>query len=477
MLRYALLLMTSLWGCLLYSQFSVCQIDSSTTWEHWQPQTETWGSQTVARLCYRKPKQLSWATFEVRSGHSRGSFRRRYQYDAQDRVVAVVHERWNDEGLSWQPYRRERMQYPEAGVHTRFIEVWEAGLAGWRTTRRITHTFDAQGHLLGEAHYRIDAAAGTQPVWQTTRRYVGDTLVEVIDWRGEGPAWRPTQRTQRSYGAQGRMREELIERWAGGAGRWINERVTQYRYQAEAPQTVQEGLRWERGAWQLRSRRSQTENEDGEVVAICYQRWDEAGRLVPAQRWTYEQQRSRWTQQHWLTETSYRVQPDGREVPQQRIMREYRQPGQLSHLTYWRWHPEAQGWQLTYRVQRMQEATYGDDTTEVWTTFAWQPQTETWLPLSRREHDIIRPMPATASWQPQVFPNPTRHRLQVDTHGWAMPYCSVVLTTLSGQQVRQYQGPTPPQPLTIGLDGLTPGLYLLHVQAGDRQGSTRVWVE
>jgi hypothetical protein len=481
LMRYFLLLVISLFINLIHSQIPRCELDSSLTWEQWLPHAGRWGVLTRRKVSYQSPGNIAKTSVLIRSGNhpiggAEAQFQRQYRYDQSGTITAVIHERLDSEGGAWEAYHREVFESIDGLTKLRRTEAWSEDQQAWEETGRQVNHFDQAGHLVSEAHYQTKAGMPPQPTYQTTTRYEGELQVEVVNWQGQGPHWQPQTRTSKRYDVQQRLLMEKSDQWQVEGQQWQPERKLQYQYQTNAPEVVQQVWQWQANQWQLRGLRQQVDDSLGRLLSLRHERWDANGDPQPVQTWSYEYETSHWTEQVWITETAHELDAADRPKPISRVSREYQGDEDLVSVIHWQWDQPRQAWQLAYRMQGLHGEPREGVRMDAWETFQWDNQTETWLPLTRSEN-YSRCSAPEASWQPLVFPNPAQRHLSLSTHAWGKGLCTVALYTLTGQQVRYYQGETPHEALSINISSLPAGVYWLHVSTGERRGGTKVWVK
>jgi hypothetical protein len=478
-MRYPLLILTYLLTLpLIYGQLATCRVDSAVTLEQWLPQENLWGLRVERYMQYQWPQQLRQIDTHYQSGSqapslAEASFRETFQYDRQGRLTERLRQRYRAEASQWQPDWREQVVYEAKGTQTYQSARWQGQDAKWEPLTLKVYRRDEAGHLIEERHYRqVEAGRTKEPLLRFAYRYQGDTQVEATEWRGEEQTWQPAQRTKREWDEDRRLKQELVYRWRQNTGAWQSVRRSQYRYvDQQIEQTVQV---WQQGQWRWQASRLERLDAQGRVLRLIVKQREDS--RLNEREWEYRYEGSRWTAQHWCIETEYVRQPNGQREPIRRISREYLAGTQLISVIHRRWEADSQDWVLSYRMERERGADTLMAGKQIWSTFRWDQAEGMWIPQTQT--NVYQSCDAAEEiWRPLAYPQPERHMLSIDTQQWPPGNCTVRLLDLSGRQVRFFQGPPPPQALSLNLMGLPSGVYVLMAQTAAHAGSVKLWVE
>jgi len=464
---------------LMYGQLATCRVDSTVTLEQWLPQDHLWGLRVERYMQYRLPQQLQQIDTHYHSGTqavslAEASFRETFQYDGQGRLTERLRHRYRPEAGEWQPDWREQIVYEAPGTQTYQSARWQGNEASWEPITLKVYHRDEAGNLIEELHYRQTRGAGSkEPLLRFTYRYQNDTQVEATEWRGEGQAWQPLQRTTRELDEVGRFSQEVVFGWEEGKGAWQPERRSRYRY---AEQQIEQFVElWQHGEWQWQASRLERLDDQGRVLQLSVQQRSPEGRPVERE-WKYRYESSRWSSQQWTIETEYRRQPQGELEPVRQISREYLAGTQLISVIHRQWQTDGNSWALSYRMERERGLDPLLAGKQIWSTFRWDAAEGMWQPQTQTS--VFQSCEFTDdTWRPMVYPHPERHLISIDTQQWPQGNCTVRMLDLSGRQVRFYQGPPPPQALSLNLMGLPAGVYVLMAQTSAQAGSIKLWVE
>jgi hypothetical protein len=209
-----------------------------------------------------------------------------FSYDERGNNILILDYQWNKKTNSWVEINKVEYLYDDAGnMTTEIIYGWANASQTWEVERQSEYDYDSVGNKIADAFVYWVKVFGEYR--GEANNYIYDAnnrLTTKTEYRKEGTDWIEQERTEYTYGADGRLTTELVvSKGDKESGK------TEYTYDDNALLTKEISYAWDGDKWEGDKKDEYAYDDKGNKIKhITYFFWDDVWSESYDRQYTYD---------------------------------------------------------------------------------------------------------------------------------------------------------------------------------------------